>query len=129
VFIKHIDWDDEEAGVANVLVSNGRIDILCFSHPFDGSVGDTLTEPLYCLDAENVVVSEQPEAYVQKNDSLGYFGYSVCGKLIDRKNHIVSVDGDILLSLENDDIPYDISEGDDIMFDVLRMDVCMHYTK
>ena len=128
MFIKHIDWLDKEAREAAVLLSDGIIVILCFSHPFSGVVGDKLTEPIHCLDAENITVADNHKAYVKRKNSLGYFGYSVCGKFIDRKNQIVLL-GNATLSLGNVYIPNDISEGSYITFDVGRLDIWMDTTK
>jgi len=122
MFIKHVDWLDRETSEAKVLISDGIIDILCFSHPFYGVTGDKLLDHIYCLDAKNIVVANSQQFYMQREESLGYFGYSICGKLIDRKNQIVRLNN-IALCLGDTHIPNDISEGSYIEFEVTRLDI------
>ncbi|MDR1159579.1 MAG: hypothetical protein LBK69_03035 [Syntrophomonadaceae bacterium] len=120
MFVKSIDWIDEEAQEAEVIVSDGSVSILCFSHPFKKNVNDILAEPIHCLDAENVAVSEEQVAYANRSNTT--FGYSICGKLADKENKIALL-GNIKLCLEDAYIPDSIPEGSFIAFDVSRFDL------
>jgi hypothetical protein len=120
VFIKFIEWLDEENREAEVMVTDGVFDVLCFSHPFNKTLNDVLTEPLYCLDANQIVISNEQVAFANKG-SISY-GYSICGKLIDKKKQLILL-GKIMMCLDSSDIPKDICEGDFIEFSVLRLDL------
>lgn len=120
MFVKSINWIDEEALEAVVTVSDNYIDILCFSHPFKKSIGETLIDPIYCFDAENVILSHEEITSANKNNST--FGYSIRGKLISKENKLVLL-GNIKLCLEDAYIPDSILEGCFIEFDVSRFDL------
>lgn len=120
MFIKSINWIDEEALEAEVTVSDNCIDILCFSHPLQKTIGETLIDPIYCLDAENVMLSYEKITCADKNNST--FGYSIRGKLISKESKLVLL-GNIKLCLEDAYIPDGIPEGSFIEFDVPRFDL------
>ena len=75
MFVKSINWIDEEALEAEVTVSDNYIDIICFSHPFKKSIGEMLIDPIYCFDAENVILSYVETTSACKHNST--FGYSI----------------------------------------------------
>ena len=120
MFIKTIKWVDKEAQEAEIIVSDGSIDILCFSCPFIRIINDILVDPIYCLDVQNVVISNEETNYVKKSNT--YFGYLICGKLTDKKNKIVYLN-DIKLSLEEAYIPPDIPENGFIEFNISRLNL------
>ena len=118
MFIESISWIDEESQEAEVIVSDGHISVLCFSHPFNKNVGDSLTEPIYCLDAENIIIANERVYNAKKGDSA--FGYSICGKLIEKNSNTILL-GNIELCLEDAYMPTDIPEGSFVEFDVTRL--------
>jgi len=120
MFISSIQWIDEENQEAEVFVSDGYFNLKCFSHPFSKNVKDNLTEPIYCLDVENVVIAYEQVPYVKKSDTI--FGYFICGKFIDKKNKLILL-GSIKLCLECAYIPNDIPEGVFVEFTVSRLSI------
>ena len=120
MYVKTINWIDKNFQEAEVIVSDGCTDLLCFSCPFNKTVNEELKEPIRCFNVNNVFLAQQLAVHVCKNTS--FFGYSICGKLVDRKNKIVIL-GDIELSLEDAYIPYDIPENSYIEFEVSRLDL------
>ncbi|MCL2611187.1 MAG: hypothetical protein FWE02_05875 [Defluviitaleaceae bacterium] len=118
MFVKSTEWINRSIKEAEVVVSDGNNEILCFSHPFLGEVGGIVSEPLYCLDAEDIVLLDDEIYSIKSSDS--YFRHTICGKIID--NNIVSI-GEIRLSLEGSYIPGDIKNGDFITFETLRVDI------
>lgn len=120
MFIKSINWIDEEALEAEVTVSDNYIDILCFSHPFKKNIGETLTDSIYCFDVENVILSDKEITCANKNNNT--FEYSIRGKLINKENKIVLL-GNIKLCLEDAYIPDSIPEHCFIEFNVSRFDL------
>lgn len=120
MFLKSINWIDKDAQEAEIIVSDGKVDILCFSHPFKKNLGDNLTEPIYCLDANGIVVSEKSEPVATRVGSS--YSYSVCAKLIDIPGKQVLLGG-INLCLEDAHFPADIIENNYIRFSVSRFDL------
>lgn len=120
MFIKSINWIDKEIQEAEVIVSDGLIEILCFSHPFNKSVKDKLSEPIYCIGVENIVISDKQSVQAIKNNES--FGYSLRGKFIDKFNKKVLL-GNIELCMEDVHIPADIPEFSYIEFDVDRLSI------
>ncbi|AOY76022.1 hypothetical protein [Clostridium formicaceticum] len=120
MFIKSVNWIDEESQEAEVVVSDNSFELLCFSHPFRNKLGEELIEPIYCFDVSNVVLAFEQIPYAKKNKNS--YGYSIRGLFINKDDKIVLI-GNIKLCLEDGKIPSDISEGEYIEFDVSRLDV------
>lgn len=120
MFIKSINWIDKDLQEAEIIVSDGQIEVLCFSHPFQKAINAVLEEPIHCLYAENLVLTQ--EQSISINKSNGYFGYSLRGKLIDKKNKLVRL-GDIIICLEDAYISDSIPKNSYVEFDVSRLDL------
>jgi len=120
MYVKTINWIDQDSREAEVIVSDGHIELLCFSHPFKKNINEKLKEPIHCFDANNVVLSKEQVIYANKRDN--FFSYSLCGKLVDRKNKLVCL-RDIKLCLENAHISSDIPNDSYVEFDVSRLDI------
>ena len=120
MFIKDIKWIDSDIQEAEIVVSDGEFNILCFSCPCKKNIGETLMESIYCFNVENVEIVNQETVYAQKKDNA--FDYTICGELVDKNNKIVRLGG-ISLSLEDAYIPDCISVNNLIKFDVARLDL------
>jgi len=109
-----LDYESQEA---DVLLSDGNIEILVFSHPFEGKI----ELPLFAWNYDSVKKSDKNYYYVEKLDS--YFGYKINGKLIDKEKGIVKL-GEFLLELIEDElIPQNIKDNDFIQFKVTGIDM------
>ncbi len=110
-----IDYLSQEA---YVILSDGNIDILVFSHPFEGEI----ELPLMGFACYDINKSDKKKYYVEKLlDS--YFGYKINGKLIDKEKGIVKL-GEFTIELDDkESIPQDIKNGDFIQFKVVRIDM------
>jgi hypothetical protein len=120
MYIESIKWLDEAIREAEVTVSDGHMSIVCFSHPLSKKINVNLTEPVYCLNPENIVTSIGQAGFAKKYDNA--FGYLICGKLIDKHNRIVLL-GNIMLCLEDAYLPTDILENSFIEFSVSRLTI------
>ncbi|MDR0587902.1 MAG: hypothetical protein LBG61_02855 [Burkholderiales bacterium] len=120
MFVKAINWIDKDAQEAELIVSDGNIELLCFSQPCNKKVNESIDSLIYCFDAEDIQKSDERIAYTNKDDS--YFGYSMCCNLLDLKDKIVQI-GEIKLCLEGEEFPGDLVEGDYVKFNVSRLDV------
>ncbi|SEN50337.1 hypothetical protein SAMN04489762_2408 [Terribacillus saccharophilus] len=113
-------WLSKEALEAEITVSDGAHNIMCFSQPFQYELGSNLDEPLYCFNVTELVRSKDNIPYVEKlND---HFSYRLTCKMHDKENQQVLL-GKILLELDNDTIPGDILEDDFITFECQRIDI------
>ncbi len=104
---------------ADIIISDGQFEILCFCHPCSLQEGQEITWSLYPFNADNIMRPFEKTYKVEKilND---YFAYNFIGKLIDKKKGIVIV-GKIKFMLGG--IPQDIEEYEFISFSCCRVDV------
>ena len=120
MFIKSVEWIDKDAQEAEIVVSDGKIDILCFSHPFTKNVGVELLEPIFCFDVTDIMITRESQILVKRDgDSYRYF---VRGKLFDKNEKIVKLGG-LTLCIEDSYIPKDLSENNIIEFSVSRFNL------
>ena len=88
--------------------------------PCSYEIGDVLTEPLECLNTDNIILCETNDNIIEKME--GDFKYKLRGKLIDMLNGIVEVKG-FKLHIDEDKIPKDMSNGMCIQFEASRIDI------
>ncbi len=118
MIIKEIIEYDEAAQEADILVTDGQHEILCYAHPFINQ--DINKFMLEAFMTENVIkVEDKKDVSINKIDK-GYYAYKICGRIIDIDKRLVSI-GNIVIKIE-DIIPKDIINNDFIEFSVLRVD-------
>lgn len=117
--IKKIDWLSREALEAEVVVTDGESEIICFAHPLNYKVDSDLEEPIYCFDVVDLVKSDEEVHMIEKLD--GHFEYRFTGQLIDKQLETVEV-GQFLLELDAN-WPGDIKNGDFVSFVSKRLDI------
>lgn len=118
--VEEIEWLDKEGKEAILKVVSETDYLVCFSCPCTYNIGDVLTEPLECLDTDNIILCEIQENNIEKIE--GEFKYRLKGKIKDIKNGIVEVNG-YNLHIDEDEIPKDILNGMYIQFEVSRIDI------
>lgn len=118
--IKDISWIDYSSKEAVVTVSDGTYDIVCFSHPCSYAVGQTVTEPLECLDVDNIVISDCEKFEAVKAEE--YFTYQLNGKLINKTAGLVQL-GEIVIQVDERLIPGDLDNSAYVSFTVSRLDL------
>mgnify|MGYP003424832488 CR=1 FL=1 len=119
MYIKKIEWLNQEIKEAVVTISNDKIELKCFSHPFNMKKSDKITEIIECLSVNNIYISYRKEYYIEYYD--GNLTYRLCGKLIDKKNGIMQFE-DIKLYI-GEYIPGDIQNDDYIIVTISRLDI------
>ena len=120
MYIKSIFWIEEDDKEAEVIVSDGHNEFLCFCDDLQYDRGDALLDPLSCLDISEVQVSDSSSCSITKLPS--HFAYKVTGKIQDLTNRVVLV-GKIKISLEDCPLPKDLNQNDYIVFSVSRLDI------
>ena len=88
--IEEINWLDMGVEEAVLKVVSDTDCLVCFSCPCSCDVGDVLTEPLECLDTDNIILCETKDNIIEKME--GEFKYKLRGKLIDMQKGIVDID-------------------------------------
>ncbi|AKQ72683.1 MULTISPECIES: hypothetical protein [Bacillus] len=117
--IKKIDWLSKEALEAEVVVTDGESEIICFAHPLNYKIDSNLEGPIYCFDVAELVKVDKKSFIIEKLD--GHFEYRFTGQLIDKQLETVKV-GQFLLELDTD-WPGDIKDGDFVSFISKRLDI------
>lgn len=120
MYVEEISWLDKDGEEAVLKVINETDCLVCFSCPCTYDVGDILTEPLECLDTDNIILCETRKNIIEKME--GEFKYKLGGELKDIGNGIVEVKG-FNLHIDEDKIPKDMSNGMYIQFEVSRIDI------
>lgn len=118
--IEKIEWIDKDGKEAILKVTNDVESLKCFSCPCNYNIGDELTDPLECLDIENIVLSDTMEDSIEKMEDE--FKYIFKGRLRDKQNGIIEVGG-FELHIDEEKIPGDITDEMYIQFVVSRIDV------
>lgn len=118
--IEKIEWIDKDGKEAILKVTNNLGSLKCFSCPCNYNIGDELTDPLECLDTDNIVLGDTKEDSIEKMEDE--FKYIIKGKLKDKQNGIIDVYG-FELHIDEEKIPGDITNEMYIQFVVSRIDV------
>jgi len=120
MFIKSVEWLDKEAQEAEIIVSDGEFEILCFSHPFTKNINDKLSDPIFCIDATDIMISDESRLLVNRDGNS--YRYFVRGKLSDKNKKIVKLGG-LILCIEDSYFPVDILENSIVEFSVSRFNL------
>ena len=116
MFIRKIIDYDKDVGEADILVTDGQYEIICYVQLFENK---NKHFSLFSFLTKDVKRIEKMEYKVTKGIK-GYYSYEIQGKIIDVEKRIMRV-GDIFITLE-DVIPKDIKNNDYIEFSVERID-------
>ncbi len=117
--IKKILRYDREAKEADILISNGTFELLCYAMPYQTEDFNKSNNLLYAFMTENVMRATE-NSYKVKKLQNGYYSYHLQGKIIRLQKPLVTI-GNILLEIDGV-IPQDIKEGEFIEFTVMRID-------
>ena len=118
--VSTVSWISRDGNEAEVCVTDGVHQILCFAHPFSGQAGDVLYDPLFIVDP-NDIVKENPgrEEVIQE---INVFSCKLFGQLQNKNSGLLRI-GNIFFELDENLIPGDIYSGDVISFSCNRVDV------
>ena len=103
---------------AEVTITDGFYDMVCFSQPCNYIEGEIFKEPLLCWHSSQIVRGASP----CKLERLSQWSYEITGKLIDKQAGLIQV-GKILIELEAGFIPGDIENGEYLSLISSRFDV------
>ena len=120
VKIDKLNWLSEETKEAEVYLSDGDFNVLCFSHPFDKELGSTVPQPLYTLNAREIFRLDGEERFSVVKEE-GSYDYKLAGRVIGKNENQVKV-GEFILELDNP-LPNDIQFGNYVSFICDRIDI------
>ena len=110
---------DKKSKEAEVIVSDGAYEILCYAFPIDTIRIGMIVGGLSGFSCGNVVRAVRQHCAVSKLPS--YFAYHMTGIVLSKQERIVCVGG---LKIRLDEsIPNDISDGEYVSFEVQRLDL------
>ena len=119
MYIQDILHFDKGGKEAEVIVSDGVYEVLCYAFPIDAVRIGMAISGLSGYSCSNVVRAVKRRYAVSKLSP--YFAYSMTGKVFSIQERIIHV-GDLKVSLDAY-IPNDISNGEYVSFDVQRLDL------
>ena len=117
MYIKEIRDYDEEAQEANVIVTDGAFEIMCYAQPFSGEKDINFT--LLGFGVSDIMTAPNDEYLIEKID--GYYSYFVRGRLVDTREGIFQLGKLIIKGI--DYAPKDIPNGAFVEFSVIRFDL------
>ncbi|EJE1816667.1 hypothetical protein QSN48_000216 [Listeria monocytogenes] len=118
--VKSIHWLDEDAREADVVLTDGEYNVVCFSHPCELTLNGVYNNLIYCFDPFDIFKLNQAEYRLEvPNDNPDL--YILKGKLIDATDSIIQI-GEFRIDISEGDIAQDIHEGDFVELKVHRID-------
>lgn len=117
--IVQIDWISREALEAEVTLTDGSFDVVCFAHPFIGKVGEIINQEISTLNSDQIYRMQDTEYLVEK--LADPFAYRLSGKVLNKKMPLVQI-GDFKIILDNN-LPGDLEEGQYVSFICDRLDI------
>lgn len=117
--VREIHWMAEDE--AEVIVTDGENELLCFCHPCSLTVEAVIADDLKCFEVDGVVRAERKEGRIEKL-SNGYFAYNFTGQLVSKAEGRVRI-GDFLLKISVRALPGDIEDKEHITFSCRRVDI------
>ncbi len=118
MYIKEIKDYYQSGMEADVIVSDGEFEILCYVQPFSGK--QNIDFDLCPLDYSEIMTATKNEYSIEKLET-GFYDYFLRGKLINLEKGLVQIGGIIIKGIRY--LPKDIREGEYIEFSVERMDL------
>ncbi|MDD7886036.1 hypothetical protein [Flavivirga sp. 57AJ16] len=118
--IKKINWISESAKEAEVLLTDGTFDILCYSQPFEYDIENHDFETIYLFSVSNILIIDNERKSLVKKLNNSY-DYEFSGEVIERNNNRIRV-GEFVLELDFP-LPKDIKEGEYVSLYCERVDI------
>ena len=119
MYVQDVLRFDQSGKEAELIVSDGAYEVLRYAYPIDAVKTGMTVSGLSGFSCTNMVRAAEQRCAVSKLPS--YFAYNLTGKLISKQEGIVQVNN-LKISLDAH-IPNDLSNGEYISFDVLRLDL------
>lgn len=113
--VKHRSNQDKEA---DILVTDGEYQLLCYAQPFSLEECQTEVAALYAFGCENIVKSKNCAVNIVKQTD--YYAYELSAEVLSKVERTVKL-GQLVLHLDAA-LPGDIPNGDYVTFRLQRID-------
>lgn len=113
--ILQISKDDNEA---DIIVSDGVFDILCYVNPLVAIATNSRIISIYGFMCTDVYRTDKQVDSVEKLPE--YYAYRIIGKIFSKAEHIIQI-GEIMIHIDSE-IPNDMEDGEYVSVKVLRFD-------
>lgn len=113
--IKHWDKRDKEA---DVIVTDGQYQLLCYANPVQSIQCREQVAGLFSFGCENIVKSEHCAVNIVKQTD--YYAYELSAEVLSKVEGTVKM-GQLVLQLDAP-VPGDVQTGDYVTFKVQRID-------
>lgn len=117
MYLKAIQDYDEFSNEADLIISDGEYDLLCYCHPTELYAIGTSIISISSFCADNIMRTKSNSFLVLKLN--GYYEYHLRGEIVDINIPVVQI-GKLKIMLDNS-LPKDIKLGEYIEFDTLRL--------
>lgn len=117
--IKNILYFSKEDQEAEVIISDGDYDLICYACPIDTLERSAGIRELFAFSCMDIVRADERRCSVKKLPQ--HYAYAMTAKVHSKQKGIVCL-GKLRIRLDGD-IPNDISDGEYISFRVQRLDL------
>ncbi len=118
MFVKEIRDYDRFSDEADIIISDGKYDLLCYCFPTEIPKKGQTIKTVTALFAKNMMRVKNNEFIIKK--MTNYYAYQLQGEVIDSLTPKICI-GDIIIYLDSS-LPKDIKEGEYIELSVDRLD-------
>lgn len=118
MYVKQIVSIDKHSGEADIIVSDGVFELICYNYQLTKIDINMEVEELSILSVEHIVKADSLDCLIEKLPS--YYAYHLQGKVVDTNNSIINI-GNLKVNLDKP-LPGDIMEDDFVEFNTQRID-------
>ena len=115
MYVKNIEWLDEDIREAIIFVTDGKFELKCFSSCCDYAKDSIIQSELEVLSAYDIYIVDGDERIIYNN---GFF-YELVAKKVQNCLHV----GKIRINIENEYIAKDIADGEYVHVKIERIDL------
>lgn len=117
MFVKQVKDFDINSYEADVIVSDGYYEIMCYCHPLENINLGAIVTNISTLFANDIMRIDSEEYLVRKQ--IGYYSYYLQGKVLETQKPLIGI-GKIAIALDKP-LSKDIKQGEFIEFKVERL--------
>lgn len=118
MFLKQIKEFDCNSGEADVIVTDGTYELICYYHPAENIALGTPVKEILSLFSEGIMRVDNKDYLVSKESD--YYSYYLHGKVIDKQTPKIGI-GELTIKLDKP-LAKDIEEGEFVELRVSRLD-------
>lgn len=118
MFVKAIKDYDKFSDEADIIVSDGKYDLLCYCHPTEKPIIGEPIKKITSFFAKSIMRATKPEFIIEKLKDC--YSYYLQGKLIDIASSKICI-GNLIMCLDSV-VPKDVKCGEFVSFFVDRLD-------